>query len=100
MAHVFVCDVQAVLYPLDTVRTRLAVSAKGTYRGILDTLRRIRAEEGALALYRGIAPNMIGILPYAGVDIAMFEMIKEELLDRCGMIRAPSKPPRSLEARN
>ena len=70
------------MYPLDTVRTRLAVSPKGTYRGIFSTLLRIRAEEGTLALYRGIAPNMVGILPYAGVDIALFEMIKEELLDR------------------
>ena len=64
------------------MRTRLAVSAKGTYSGIFKTLVRIRTEEGTRALYRGITPNMVGILPYAGVDIALFEMIKEELLDR------------------
>ena len=131
---------QGLLYPLDTVRTRLAVSAQGTYSGIYSTLHRIWAEEGFRALYRGITPNMIGILvsvgdscnrfippspeggqgsipwfahlfhpciieevfsshsphtphtphtaacpavqPYAGVDIALFEIIKEELLDR------------------
>jgi solute carrier family 25 phosphate transporter 23/24/25/41 len=54
----------------------------GAYAGIFSTLRRIWAEEGFLALYRGITPNMVGILPYAGVDIALFEMLKEELLDR------------------
>ena len=73
---------QGLLYPLDTVRTRLAVSSKGTYTGIFNTLHRIRTEEGFLALYRGITPNMVGILPYAGVDIMMFEIIKEDLLDR------------------
>jgi len=73
---------QGLLYPLDTVRTRLAVSSKGTYSGIFSTLQRIWAEEGFLALYRGIVPNMVGILPYAGVDIMMFEIVKEELLDR------------------
>ena len=57
---------QGLLYPLDTVRTRLAVSAQGTYSGIYSTLHRIWAEEGFRALYRGITPNMIGILVSVG----------------------------------
>lgn len=48
---------QLLLYPLDTIRTRLAVSKKGDYRGISDTFLRIRREEGVLALYRGILPK-------------------------------------------
>jgi len=72
---------QGILYPLDTIRTRLAVSPKGTYWGILHAAYRIHRDEGRAAFYRGLVPSMIGILPYAGVDIAMFEMCKERLLD-------------------
>ena len=48
---------QLLLYPLDTIRTRLAVSRKGDYRGIGNTFLRIQREEGTLALYRGIIPK-------------------------------------------
>ena len=44
-------------------------------------LRQVLAQEGWKAFYRGIVPSMLGILPYAGVDITIFEMLKEELLD-------------------
>ena len=29
-----------------------------------------------------MVPSMLGILPYAGVDITIFELLKERLLDR------------------
>eukprot|EP00955_Chlamydomonas_euryale_P048137 353880-Chlamydomonas_euryale.AAC.17 len=72
---------QGLLYPLDTIRTRLAVCSSGRYKGIWQTARRIYMEEGAAAFYRGLLPSMIGILPYAGVDICVFEVLKEHLLD-------------------
>lgn len=73
---------QGLLYPLDTIRTRLALAANGTYYGILHAAYRIRRDEGVAAFYRGMVPSMIGILPYAGVDIALFEILKEMLLDK------------------
>ena len=39
-------------------------------------------QEGWRAFYRGIVPSMLGILPYAGVDITIFELLKERLLDK------------------
>ncbi len=72
---------QGLLYPLDTIRTRLAVCNRGSYSGIRHAAQRILAEEGFTAFYRGLTPSMIGILPYAGVDIAVFEMLKEELME-------------------
>ncbi len=58
---------QFLTYPLDTIRTRLAVSRPGVYHGILHACACLRREEGGLrAFYRGLAPSMIGILPYAG----------------------------------
>lgn len=72
---------QGLVYPLDTVRTRLAVAPPGKYKGIWRTGVRITQEEGWRCLYRGLAPSMIGILPYAGVDIALFEIFKDFLLE-------------------
>lgn len=72
---------QGLLYPLDTIRTRLALAPNGTYRGILHAASRIQREEGLRAFYRGLAPSMIGILPFAGVDIALFEVVKGQLYE-------------------
>lgn len=44
----------------------------------------VLAQEGWRAFYRGMVPSMLGILPYAGVDIAIFELLKERLLDEVG----------------
>lgn len=72
---------QSIIYPLELVRTRLAVCPSGTYRGIADVFRKVLRVEGWRAFYRGLTPSMLGIIPYAGVDIAVFEMLKERLLD-------------------
>jgi len=42
----------AVLYPLELVRTRLTVDASGTYRGVGHAMSTIARAEGPLALYR------------------------------------------------
>lgn len=72
---------QTAIYPLELIRTRLAVCPDGMYHGIIDAFVKIARREGLLAFYRGIVPNMLGILPYAGVDIATFETIKEHLVE-------------------
>ena len=72
---------QSVIYPLELIRTRLAICPKGTYAGIADAAARVLRTEGPKAFYRGLCPSLIGILPYAGVDIAAFETLKEALLD-------------------
>lgn len=68
--------------PLLQVRTRLAVCSSGIYAGIADCVRQVAAQEGWRAFYRGMVPSMLGILPYAGVDITIFELLKERLLDK------------------
>lgn len=53
---------QGLIYPLDTIRTRLAVSPTGMYRGIYHTAQQIIKYEGYRAFYRGIVPSMVGTL--------------------------------------
>lgn len=48
------------------------------------TAARMWRQEGPASLYRGLVPSMCGILPYAGVDIVLFETLKQELLERHG----------------
>lgn len=73
---------QIIIYPLELVKTRLAICPHGTYSGILDCARKVWIQEGWRSFYRGLAPSMMGILPYAGVDITAFELLKEHLLDQ------------------
>ena len=100
---------QLLIYPLEVIQTRLAAPASlvshhhhhsnnhnnghhlhrhsaagaggGGYRGIVDCALKIYRHEGPRAFGRGLLPTVLGILPYAGVDIATFELLKERLTD-------------------
>lgn len=70
---------QATIYPLEIAKTRLAISAPGTYSGILQCLRQVASSEGPLALYGGLATSIVGIVPYAGIDLAANSMLRERV---------------------
>lgn len=64
-------------YPLDMVRGRLTVqSDHGRYRGIAHAAVTIMREEGPLALYKGWLPSVIGVVPYVGLNFAVYETLK------------------------
>ena len=65
-----------IIYPLEIAKTRLAISRPGTYSGIFDCLVKTRAIGGTRALYQGIAPNLLGVIPYASVDLSVFGILK------------------------
>lgn len=52
------------------------VSQPGQYRGILHALWRIITEEGFFELYRGLAPSIIGVIPYAGVNYYTYDTLR------------------------
>lgn len=73
-------------YPLDIVRGRLTAQGGATstqYTGMVDALSSIVRNEGVAGLYRGIAPTLIGIAPYVGINFLVYESLKE---------RAPVEP--------
>ena len=55
------CPVQFAIYPLELVRTRLAVCPMGTYRGIWDCWGQIVRKEGWSCFYRGLTPSLVSI---------------------------------------
>jgi solute carrier family 25 carnitine/acylcarnitine transporter 20/29 len=54
-------------HPLDTVRVRMQTARPGAYRHMLDCGARIVREEGALALFRGLVPPVVGNAPLNAV---------------------------------
>lgn len=71
---------QTLIYPLEVLKTRLALRKTGQYKGILDAAIKIHATEGISSFYRGYVPNMLGIVPYAGIDLAIYETLKRKYL--------------------
>ena len=41
-------------------------------------------QEGALALYRGWLPSVIGVVPYAGLNFAVYETLKDMAIKQYG----------------
>ncbi|KAK2662169.1 hypothetical protein Ddye_000743 [Dipteronia dyeriana] len=70
---------QAAIYPMDLVKTRLQTFDCGGGRAPrLGTLTKdIWVKEGPRAFYKGLLPSLLGIIPYAGIDLAAYETLKD-----------------------
>lgn len=71
---------QTIIYPMEVLKTRLALRKTGQYAGIADAAAKIFKNEGARSFYRGYVPNILGILPYAGIDLAVYETLKRRYI--------------------
>eukprot|EP00899_Mesostigma_viride_P002434 jgi/Mesvir1/12191/Mv00428-RA.1 len=104
------CSAVVLTYPLDLVRTRLAVQPapqasswephlpSGTitadqlrrqcpqavpqYRGVADALGGVGRREGFFGLYRGVGPTLLGVLPYSGLKFFIYEFLKLHFSDK------------------
>ncbi|KAF8400094.1 hypothetical protein HHK36_015969 [Tetracentron sinense] len=70
---------QTAIYPMDLVKTRLQTYAcEGGKTPNLGALSKgILVQEGPRAFYRGLIPSLLGIIPYAGIDLAAYETLKD-----------------------
>ncbi|KAI3955971.1 hypothetical protein MKW98_006331 [Papaver atlanticum] len=82
-------------YPLDLARTKLAyqvtspkesighglrsIHSQPEYCGLKDVLKSVYREGGMRALYRGVGPTLVGILPYAGLKFYIYEELKRRV---------------------
>lgn len=71
---------QTAIYPLEVLKTRLALRKTGQYKSIADAALKIFQTEGPRSFYRGYVPNLLGIIPYAGIDLAVYETLKNKYL--------------------
>ncbi|XAR50411.1 hypothetical protein NMG60_11004728 [Bertholletia excelsa] len=70
---------QTAIYPIDLVKTRLQTyTCEGGKVPSLSKLSKdIWIQEGPRAFYRGIVPSLLGMIPYAGIDLAAYETLKD-----------------------
>eukprot|EP00878_Enallax_costatus_P022108 GHUV01023443.1.p1 GENE.GHUV01023443.1~~GHUV01023443.1.p1 ORF type:complete len:447 (+),score=96.43 GHUV01023443.1:244-1584(+) len=69
-------------YPLDLVRTRLAAQTQGNYyHGILPTLQRIVADEGAVGLYRGLGATLLQVVPSLALSFSLYDTIRDSCMN-------------------
>lgn len=70
---------QTIVYPFDVLKTRLALRTTSEHRGLLSLVKNIYLTEGVRSFYNGYTINLLGVLPYAGIDLALYETLKKYL---------------------
>lgn len=75
-----------ICHPLETLQTRLAV---GAYKGVGDALTSIVAKEGPKALFGGLGPSIVGIIPYSGFNLGAYDGMRWAYTRVTGQERIP-----------
>lgn len=72
----------ALTYPFDLFRARMAAhrGRDSPYDGYLRASVHIVRTEGYCALFSGLRPTLLGIVPYAGITFCLFETFKAKLV--------------------
>lgn len=76
------CAVEAALYPIDTIKTRMQMARTG------GGIRALFKSGGGKALYAGVWGNLAGVAPATAVFMAVYEPIKQEVTKRVPADRA------------
>lgn len=50
---------------------------RDVYNGIVDAFVKIMREEGPAELYRGLAPSLIGVIPYAATNYFAYDTLRK-----------------------
>ncbi|KAG0353081.1 hypothetical protein BGZ54_002417, partial [Gamsiella multidivaricata] len=66
-------------YPYQVLRSRLQMmkspSTEVVYTGVMDCIRKIKRAEGILGFYKGVAPNVIRVLPGTCITFLVYETV-------------------------
>lgn len=72
-----------LVYPADMLKTRLIVQnvnpSLSNYRGIIHGFRKIWKTEGFVALYKGLLPTFLGVIPFAGGSFLAYEILDSSI---------------------
>jgi hypothetical protein len=84
--QLFICGSSAgvtshtICFPMEVIKTRLAVAQNGVYRGITDCAIQTIRNEGVRPFYRGLSASLMSTIPHAGVNLMLYEVAKRVLL--------------------
>ncbi|KAI5363177.1 putative mitochondrial carrier protein [Septoria linicola] len=77
---------QATVYPLDTLKFQMQCeTVKGGEHGtrlIWHTAKKMWARNGVVAFYKGLPMGLVGMFPYAAIDLSIFETLKKRVIKR------------------
>lgn len=62
-------------YPLDTAKTLLTTHPE-KFSGVAGTIATVARTQGMRGLYRGLSPTLVAMMPYVGLDFAIYEQLK------------------------
>jgi len=65
----------SMVYPIEVVKTMLTMYP-GKYNGIASAFRGVLKEVGPKGLYAGLAPTLVAMFPYVGVEFMIYETSK------------------------
>ncbi|XP_020712989.1 calcium-binding mitochondrial carrier protein SCaMC-1-like isoform X2 [Ceratitis capitata] len=71
---------QMFFYPMDVLKTRLALVTKEEYMGVKNMIRDMLVKEGIKSFYRGYNAFAVGITLYCGIDLTVYETLKQNYL--------------------
>ncbi|KAI8363257.1 mitochondrial carrier domain-containing protein [Mortierella sp. GBAus27b] len=71
---------QFSIYPLETIKTRMMSSTGRSHQAPSSSssapVTKIWQKTGLRGFYRGLGPSLVGIFPYAAIDLSVFETLK------------------------
>ncbi|OOF91634.1 hypothetical protein ASPCADRAFT_176922 [Aspergillus carbonarius ITEM 5010] len=77
---------QCFVYPLDTLKFRMQCdTVEGGLKGnqlIAATFKKVWNKHGLLGFFRGLPLGLVGMFPYAAIDLSTFEYMKRALIAR------------------
>eukprot|EP00037_Helgoeca_nana_P020146 m.198849 g.198849 ORF g.198849 m.198849 type:complete len:483 (-) comp25153_c0_seq1:146-1594(-) len=82
---------QTAIYPLEVIKTTVTIAPPGRYANAMDCARQSIKNGGWRVLYRGLVPATIGIIPFAGTDLMLYNTLKDTWV-----ARYPDVPPSAL----
>ncbi|XP_005095774.2 calcium-binding mitochondrial carrier protein Aralar2 [Aplysia californica] len=80
------------VYPIDLVKTRLQNQRTGSYVGELmyknsfDCAKKVIRHEGVAGLYRGLAPQLVGVAPEKAIKLTMNDLMRDKLVQKDGTL--------------
>ena len=83
------------IFPIDVAKTRLQNQAPDPktgrlmYKGMIDCFKTIIRKEGLPSMYKGLAPNLVGVTPEKAIKLAANDLFREKLTLANGELPLP-----------
>lgn len=80
------------VYPIDLVKTRMQNQRTGSligevaYKNSIDCFKKVVRHEGALGLYRGLLPQLMGVAPEKAIKLTVNDLLRDKLGNKNGNV--------------